>query len=69
MRARHSPKGDDGPATAKSRRDVWYIYNIRGTNFPDQDNTGATADLKQRITDHNAGKSPHIAKFKPWKRL
>jgi predicted GIY-YIG superfamily endonuclease len=31
--------------------------------------TGATADLKQRIADHNAGKSTHTAKFKPWKLI
>jgi putative endonuclease len=28
---------------------------------------GATSDLKQRLPDHNAGKSTHTAKFKPWK--
>ena len=28
---------------------------------------GATADLKRRIPEHNAGKSTHTAKFKPWK--
>ena len=27
---------------------------------------GATADLKQRIADHNSGKSAHTSKFVPW---
>jgi hypothetical protein len=27
---------------------------------------GATADLKRRLPDHNAGKSAHTAKLKPW---
>jgi putative endonuclease len=31
-----------------------------------QEYTGATADLKQRMADHNAGKSTHTAKFAPW---
>ena len=43
-----------------------YVYIIRSTAFPDQEYTGATADLKQRIVDHNAGKSTHTAKFIPW---
>jgi putative endonuclease len=46
---------------------VWYVYILRSINFPDQEYTGATADLKQRFADHNDGKSPHTAKFKPWK--
>jgi predicted GIY-YIG superfamily endonuclease len=46
---------------------MWYVYIIRSIGFPDQEYTGATADLKQRITDHSAGKSTHTAKFKPWK--
>ena len=28
---------------------------------------GVTSDLKQRLADHNAGKSPHTSKFTPWK--
>jgi putative endonuclease len=45
---------------------MWYVYIIRGIAFPKQEYTGATANLKQRIPDHNAGKSTHTAKFKPW---
>jgi putative endonuclease len=46
---------------------MWYVYIIRSVSFPEQEYTGATADLKQRIMDHNAGKSTHTAKFIPWK--
>jgi putative endonuclease len=28
---------------------------------------GVTSDLKQRLADHNAGKSPHTSKYVPWK--
>jgi putative endonuclease len=45
---------------------MWYVYILRSVNFPDQEYTGATADLKQRLSDHNAGKSSHTAKFAPW---
>ncbi len=45
---------------------MWYVYIIRSIAFPDQEYTGATADLKQRLADHNAGKSLHTSKFVPW---
>jgi len=28
---------------------------------------GKTNDLKKRLKEYNNGKSPHTAKFKPWK--
>jgi putative endonuclease len=46
---------------------MWYVYIIRSLNFPEQEYIGATADLKRRLPEHNAGKSTHTAKFKPWK--
>lgn len=45
---------------------MWYVYIIRSTTFPTQEYIGATADLKRRVADHNAGKSAHTAKFTPW---
>jgi len=45
---------------------VWYVYIIRSKAFPEQEYTGATVDLKQRLNDHNAGKSTHTSKFIPW---
>jgi putative endonuclease len=46
---------------------MWYVYIIRSANFPEQEYIGATADLKRRLPEHNAGKSAHTSKFKPWK--
>lgn len=46
---------------------MWYVYIIRSIHFPDQEYTGASTDLKQRLSDHNSGKSTHTAKFSPWK--
>jgi putative endonuclease len=48
---------------------MWYVYIIRSIEFPDQEYTGATADLKRRIPGHNAGKSTHTAKYKPRKLI
>ncbi len=45
---------------------MWYVYIIRSVTFPEQEYTGATLDLRRRISDHNAGKSSHTKKFKPW---
>jgi putative endonuclease len=46
---------------------MWYVYIIRSVTVPEQEYVGATADLKQRVAEHNAGKSTHTAKFMPWK--
>ena len=35
---------------------MWYVYILRSINNPDQEYIGATADLKRRLSDHNAGK-------------
>ena len=43
-----------------------YVYIIRSVSDPSQTYTGATADLKQRVADHNAGKSTHTSKYTPW---
>jgi putative endonuclease len=45
---------------------MWYVYIIRSINSPDQEYIGATSDLKRRLPEHNAGKSAHTTKFKPW---
>jgi putative endonuclease len=48
---------------------MWYVYIIRSLSHPNQTYTGASADLKQRLNEHNAGKSSHTAKFAPWQLL
>jgi putative endonuclease len=35
--------------------------------FEGQRYVGVTSDLKQRLIDHNAGKSPHTSKYVPWR--
>jgi putative endonuclease len=39
---------------------------LRSENFPGQTYVGSTSDLRKRLTEHNAGKSIHTNKFKPW---
>lgn len=34
---------------------------------PAQRYVGLTTDLRTRLQAHNAGKSPHTAKYRPWR--
>lgn len=43
-----------------------YVYLIESVHQRQQHYVGITQDLKQRLADHNEGKSPHTRKFKPW---
>jgi putative endonuclease len=45
---------------------MYYTYILQSENFPDQTYVGSTNDLRKRLTEHNAGKSSHTNKFKPW---
>jgi putative endonuclease len=45
---------------------MFYTYVIESLNRPDQRYIGSTADLRQRISDHNAGKCHHTSKCAPW---
>ena len=40
-----------------------YVYLLE--SVPGQRYVGLTSDLRRRLHDHNAGKSPHTAKYKP----
>jgi putative endonuclease len=43
-----------------------YVYILRSDFESDRFYTGLTEDLRSRIKDHNVGKVPHTAKFRPW---
>ena len=43
-----------------------YVYLLRSKSYPKQRYVGLTADLKRRLSEHNAGKSPHTSKYAPW---
>jgi putative endonuclease len=46
---------------------MFYVYLLESEVAPDRRYVGLSSDLKQRFYDHNAGKSLHTAKYKPWR--
>ena len=46
---------------------MYYVYLIESLSAQAERYVGITADLKQRLQEHNAGKSSHTSKFRPWK--
>jgi len=45
---------------------VHYVYLLQSVTDPSERYVGVTADLKTRLSDHNAGRSPHTSKHRPW---
>jgi putative endonuclease len=45
---------------------MFYAYVLQSLADPKQLYRGHTADLKQRLAAHNAGKCEHTTKFIPW---
>jgi len=45
---------------------VRYVYLLQSESVIGR-YVGVMSDLKQRLADHNAGKSPHTSKYVPWK--
>jgi putative endonuclease len=48
---------------------MYYVYVLRSKTHPDETYIGSTRDLRRRLTEHNAGKSVHTNKFKPWELM
>jgi predicted GIY-YIG superfamily endonuclease len=46
-----------------------YVYLLESISHPDKRYIGISDDFNKRIKDHNSGKSPHTAKYKPWKTV
>lgn len=44
-----------------------YVYLPQSEAFAGQRYVGITPDLRQRLAEHNAGKSPHTSKYAPWR--
>ena len=45
---------------------MYYVYLIRSISSPSEKYVGLSEDLKQRLKEHNARKSAHTSKFRPW---
>ncbi|HHH76112.1 MAG TPA: GIY-YIG nuclease family protein [Phycisphaerae bacterium] len=43
-----------------------YVYLLRSQSHPSQRYVGITSNLKQRLQDHNSGKSKYTSKYIPW---
>ncbi len=43
-----------------------YVYLLQSLPHPEQRYVGLTSDLNKRLAAHNAGQSPHTAKYRPW---
>jgi putative endonuclease len=48
---------------------MFYVYIIQSINFPKQFYTGFSENIKERLSEHNKGKSTHTNKFKPWRMI
>jgi len=46
---------------------MYYVYLIQSESFPEERYIGFTADLKNRLAMHNAGRAVHTSKYRPWK--
>jgi predicted GIY-YIG superfamily endonuclease len=46
---------------------MFYVYLIESETVPGQRYVGLTADLRARLARHNSRRSPHTAKFAPWR--
>jgi putative endonuclease len=45
---------------------MYYVYLLQSRKDPDRRYIGFTEDLRTRITDHNEGKNPSMAPYRPW---
>lgn len=44
-----------------------YVYLLESEGVHGQRYIGVTSDLRRRLAEHNAGKSPHTSRYVPWK--
>lgn len=48
---------------------MFYVYLIESLVEQRQRYVGMTSDIERRLQEHNAGKSTHTAKYKPWRLI
>jgi predicted GIY-YIG superfamily endonuclease len=52
---------------AAEGQSVFYVYLIESLSAHGRRYVGLTTNLKQRLLEHNAGKSAHTSKYLPWR--
>jgi putative endonuclease len=69
-RVRRSLAKADRPKTTncgwQASLPMHYVYLLKSQSKPKQPYVGLTRDLRKRLKDHDEGRSPHTAKFRPW---
>jgi predicted GIY-YIG superfamily endonuclease len=45
------------------------VYLLQSLSHPARRYVGITEDMDKRLANHNAGRSPHTRKHRPWKRV
>jgi len=68
MILQNKPAGRSTSRTASTHLPSWGALRLPADKLPQPKPTlrRLTANLKQRLTEHNSGKLPHTAQFKPW---
>lgn len=46
---------------------MYYVYLLESMGAPGQRYIGLTRDLRARLAAHNAGRSSHTSKYRPWR--
>jgi predicted GIY-YIG superfamily endonuclease len=42
------------------------VYVLKSAQQPSHFYVGVTAAVRERLADHNAGRCPHTARYRPW---
>ncbi len=46
--------------------DKRFVYALRNADQEPRFYVGLTSDVSARVDDHNAGRCPHTARYRPW---
>ena len=46
--------------------DKKFVYVLKNANPKPHFYVGCTSDVPARLADHNAGRCPHTARYRPW---
>ena len=45
-----------------------FVYVLRNADLRPRFYVGLTSNMQKRLEDHNAGRCPHTARYRPWER-
>ena len=46
---------------------MYYIYLLESISAPNRRYIGFSSNLRQRLVEHNEGKLPNTARYRPWR--